>query len=154
MSKIYRQTSYKEYSSEVIFHISRSLGRTVFLSSHNLPEVERVADRVGIVRGGRLIAVDGLEGFRSRVRSTLSIEFASPVDPAAFADVEGVGSVEVRKGGRLLRLSVAGPHDAAVKAAAAWEVRTVSSEQADLDEVFFAYYEEGGGAGAAPPAGA
>ena len=133
---------------------ARQEGRTVFLSSHNLPEVERTADRVGIVRGGRLIAVDGLEGFRSKIRSTLSIEFASPVDPAVFTAVEGVASVEVRKEGRLLRLSVAGPHDAAVKAAAAWEVRTVSSEQADLDEVFFAYYEEGGGAGAAPAAGA
>ena len=130
----------------------RREGRTVFLSSHNLPEVERVADRVGIVRRGRLIAVDTLEGFRSKIRSNLSIEFASPADPAAFAALEGVTVTGVRKGGSLLRLSVAGPHDAVVKAAAARNVRAVASEEADLDEVFFSYYENGGEAGADPDA--
>ena len=118
----------------------RSEGRTVFLSSHYLPEVERVADRVGIVRQGHLIAVDTLDGFRSKVQSNLSIEFESPVDPAYFKAIEGVTVVDSGKGGALLRLSVAGSQDAVIRAAAASGVRTITSAEADLDDVFLSYY--------------
>ena len=118
----------------------RREGRTVFLSSHYLLEVERVADRVGIVRRGRLIAVDTLDGFRSKIQSNLSIEFGSPVDPADFAGIGGVTVIDTRKGGALLRLSVAGSQDAVIKAAATRDVRTVTSEEADLDDVFLSYY--------------
>ena len=118
----------------------RQEGRTVFLSSHYLPEVERVADRVGIVRQGHLIAVDTLAGFRSRIQAKLSIEFGSPVDPAAFSALEGVAVVDILKGGALLRLSVAGSQDAVIKAAAERDVMAITSEEADLDDVFLSYY--------------
>ena len=124
---------------ELVAEVRRE-GRTVFLSSHYLPEVERVADRVGIVRSGRLIAVDTLEGFRSRMQSNLSIEFASAVDPAAFDRIPGVRVTGARAGGAVLRLSVSGSQEAVMKAAAAWGVRAVTSEEADLDEVFLSYY--------------
>lgn len=118
----------------------RNEGRTVFLSSHYLPEVERVADRVGIVRQGRLIAVDTLDGFRSKVQSNLSIEFDSPVDPADFAGIAGVTVVDTGNGGAVLRLSVGGSQQAVLKAAAARGVRAVTSAEADLDDVFLSYY--------------
>ena len=125
--------------AELLAEVGRE-GRTVFLSSHYLPEVERMADRVGIVRQGRLIAVDTLGGFRSRIQSNLSIEFGSPVDPTTFTSIEGVTVIDTHKGGALLRLSVAGSQDAVIKAAAAWDVRSVTSEEADLDDVFLSYY--------------
>ena len=118
----------------------RAEGRTVFLSSHYLPEVERIADRVGIVRQGHLIAVDTLDGFRSRVQSNLSISFQSPVDPAGFADVEGVMSVEAHDGGKLLRLSVSGPQGAVIREAAAAGAISIHTDEADLDDVFLTYY--------------
>ena len=118
----------------------RNEGRTVFLSSHYLPEVERVADRVGIVRRGRLIAVDTLDGFRTRVQSNLSIEFESPVEPALFTAIEGVTVVDSGKGGALLRLGVAGSQEAVIRAAAARGVRAITSAEADLDDVFLSYY--------------
>ena len=118
----------------------RGEGRTVFLSSHYLPEVERVADRVGIVRQGRLIDVDTLSGFRSKVQSNLSVKFASPVDPARFAAIEGVTVVDTLDGGTLLRLSIAGSQSAVITAAASLDPVTVTSEEADLDEVFLSYY--------------
>ena len=125
--------------AELLAEVGRE-GRTVFLSSHYLPEVERMADRVGIVRQGRLIAVDTLGGFRSRIQSNLSIEFGSPVDPTTFTSIDGVTVIDTHKGGALLRLSVAGSQDAVIKAAAAWDVRSVTSEEADLDDVFLSYY--------------
>ena len=97
----------------------RAEGRTVFLSSHYLPEVERIADRVGIVRQGHLIAVDTLDGFRTRVQSNLSIEFASPVDPAGFAGLLELLS-RLRKQGVILVLIT---HDLRLVAeATAWVV--------------------------------
>ena len=118
----------------------RGEARTVFLSSHYLPEVERVADRVGIVRRGHLIAVDTLEGFRSKVQSNLSIEFGSPVDPATMAGIDGVTVIDTYKGGTVLRMSVAGSQRAVLQAAAAMDVRTITSAEADLDDVFLSYY--------------
>ena len=118
----------------------RNEGRTVFLSSHYLPEVERVADRVGIVRQGRLIAVDTLDGFRSKVQSNLSIEFESPVDPSDFAGLAGVTVVDTGNGGAMLRLSVGGSQQAVLEAAAARGVRAITSAEADLDDVFLSYY--------------
>lgn len=118
----------------------RDEGRTVFLSSHYLPEVERVADRVGIVRQGRLIDVDTLAGFRSKVQSKLSIKFSEPVDPEPFAAIDGVTVIDQTEGGTLLRLGIAGSHQPAIAAAADLGVLTVTSDEADLDEVFLSYY--------------
>ena len=123
----------------------RGEGRTVFLSSHNLPEVERTADRVGIVRRGRLAAVDTFEGFRSKVRAVLSFEFESPVDPAAFERIDGTSVIDVHRGGALLRLAVEGAQGEVMRAAAARGVRKAASEEADLDEVFLSYYGSGAG---------
>ena len=132
----------------------RGEGRTVFLSSHYLPEVQRIADRVGIVRQGHLIAVDTLDGFRTRIQSNLSIEFAAPADPAGFTGLPGVTSVEAHDGGRLLRLSVSGPQDAVIRAAASAEAIAIHTEEADLDDVFLSYYGQGdpepGPGGSAP----
>ena len=121
----------------------RGEGRTVFLSSHYLPEVQRIADRVGIVRQGHLIAVDTLDGFRTRIQSNLSIEFSRPADPAGFTGLRGVSSAEAHDGGRLLRLSVSGPQDAVIRAAASAGAIAIHTEEADLDDVFLSYYGPG-----------
>ncbi len=123
---------------------TRSAGRTVFLSSHILPEVDRVADRVGIVRESRLIAVDTLESFKARAQTTLTIEFEGPVAREAFEAVDGVTSVDALDGGSVLRLSVAGSHDAVIRTAAGFGVKTVRAHEADLDEVFLSYYSGDG----------
>ncbi|GIU99464.1 MAG: hypothetical protein KatS3mg014_1080 [Actinomycetota bacterium] len=69
---------------------ARADGRTVFLSSHVMPEVERVCDRVAIIREGRLVAVEEIGDLRAKELRTLEIRFAAPVPPHAFAGVPGV----------------------------------------------------------------
>ena len=61
---------------------SRAEGRTVFLSSHTLSEVERVTHRLAILREGRLVVVDSLENLRKVAMQRLEIEFGEPVDAA------------------------------------------------------------------------
>lgn len=119
---------------------TRAQGRTIFLSSHILSEVDRVADRVGIVRDGRLVAVDTVEAFKSAAHSAIALRFAEPVSPEPFLACEGVRSVGSRNGESVLVITVAGSVDAVIKMAAMYDVESVSTHQGELEEVFLSYY--------------
>jgi ABC-2 type transport system ATP-binding protein len=131
------QQEFQEMIGEV-----RDRGHTVFLSSHILPEVERIADRVGIVRQGRLIEVNSVEAFKAKAHRSVTIQFAAPVEPSAFARLESVASVETRNDGTVLGLTVKGSMDAVIKAAARYDVLSVSTRSGELEEVFLSYYSQ------------
>lgn len=118
----------------------RAEGRTVFLSSHILPEVDRIADRVGIVRENRLIAVDTVEAFKAKARSTVTIQFSTAVDGSLFAGLDGVDSTESRNGGSALAVTVTGSIDSVIKEAAEHDVVSISTREGELEEVFLSYY--------------
>jgi ABC-2 type transport system ATP-binding protein len=116
-------------------------GRTVFLSSHILSEAEDLCDRVGIIRGGRIVAVEGVGALKAmRVRS-IELEFGGPVRPEDFADLEGVQNVAVDD--RSLRCEIVGSLDPLIKAAARYEVLNVTTQDPTLEDVFLAYYGRG-----------
>ncbi len=116
-------------------------GRTVFLSSHSLDEVQHVADRVGIIRSGRLVDVDAVESLRERSLRHVSITFEAPVDAAELARLDGVRVTAVE--GPHVRLSAPETAmDAVVKAAARHEVVDLVSQPADLEEIFLELYRE------------
>jgi beta-exotoxin I transport system ATP-binding protein len=116
-------------------------GRTVFLSSHSLDEVQHVADRVGIIRSGRLTDVDSVENLRERSLRHVTIAFAEPVDTAPFAAVDGVRIVGAD--GTSVRLTAPEPAmDAVVKAAAGRRIVDFVSQPADLEEIFLELYRE------------
>lgn len=116
-----------------------SEGRTVFLSSHSLDEVQHVADRVGVIRAGRLVDVDAVERLRERALRHVTIVFAAPVEAASFARLEHVRVDDVD--GSTVRL--AAPEtamDAIVKLAAEHRVVDLVSQPADLEEIFLDLY--------------
>jgi beta-exotoxin I transport system ATP-binding protein len=119
-------------------------GRTVFLSSHTLSEVERVTHRLAILRQGRLVVVDSLENLRKVAVQRLEIEFAEPVDVGEFRALPGV--TEVYAEGSLVTVGFEGTADAVVKAAAKHEVRAVRPREEDLEDIFLHYYKADGGA--------
>jgi ABC-2 type transport system ATP-binding protein len=123
----------------------REDGRSVFLSSHVIAEVERVCDRVGIIREGRLAAVEDIGELKAKEIRTLDIHFARPVPREAFASLPGVRDVEVE--GDQMRCTVVGYMDAVVKAAAAFEVVDLTSHEPNLEEIFLTFYgkDEGDG---------
>lgn len=115
-------------------------GRTVLLSSHQLAEVQRLADRVAIIREGRLVIVEDVGVLRARAVRRVELHFAEVVDPGVFAAIPGVHVVDA--GGERVRLTVQGAVDPLVKAIARYEVVDLSTQEADLDEVFLHYYRD------------
>ncbi len=120
---------------------SRLDGRTVFLSSHVMPEVERLCDRVGIIREGRIVAVEDVGDLKARALRTLEIHFERPVPAEAFAGLPGVRAAQAQ--GDAIRLTVNGPLDPVVKAAAHFEVVGLTSHEPSLEDIFLDFY--GGG---------
>ncbi len=113
-------------------------GRTVFLSSHTLSEVERVTDRLAILRQGRLVVVDSLANLGKVAVHRLEIEFAEPVGAAVFQGLPGVEHVSAD--GATVTVAFAGSADAVVKAAAAHPVLAIRPRTDDLEDIFLRYY--------------
>jgi ABC-2 type transport system ATP-binding protein len=121
----------------------RGEGRTVFISSHQLPEVEHLCDTVGIIREGRLLAVESIASLKARALRRLEIDFGAPVPVEAFAGLAGVRDLSIHDG--TLKCTVMGSLDGLVKAAARFEVTNVRSVETSLEEIFLAYYGSGDG---------
>jgi ABC-2 type transport system ATP-binding protein len=113
-------------------------GRTVFLSSHTLSEVERVADRVAILRQGRLVVVERVDDLKRKAIRRLDIEFEAAVPATIFDGVEGVRSATVR--GAHASVSFDGPVGALLRVIVDHNVMNINSRDADLEEIFLAYY--------------
>ena len=120
---------------------ARNEGRTVFLSSHVLSEVEKTCTRIGIIRDGRLVRVGGVAELKDIKRYEITITFATPVPLDAFTTLPGVSSVEVLEGGRAVRLAMQGSADAVVKAASRYPVVSLTSYEPSLEDVFLRFYE-------------
>jgi beta-exotoxin I transport system ATP-binding protein len=113
-------------------------GRTVFLSSHVLSEVQHVADRVALVRDGRLALVDEVESLRARALTRIEVTFAEAPAEHAFDGVEHVRELERR--GPVVVFHVRGEIDAFVKTLAQHRVVALNSHEADLEDIFLSLY--------------
>jgi ABC-2 type transport system ATP-binding protein len=116
----------------------RAAGQTVFMSSHVLAEVQHVADRVGIVRGGRLVAVERVESLGKRAKRHVEIHFDGPIPGEDFDGLVGVTELQVD--GATLRCTVDGMLDSLIKAAARHTVADMICTEPDLEETFLSYY--------------
>jgi ABC-2 type transport system ATP-binding protein len=114
-----------------------SAGRTVFMSSHVLSEVQTIATRAGIIRDGRLVAVDRVETLREKSLRRIEVVFDESVAATEF-EIDGVEALAVE--GNRLTCRLQGRADALIKAIARHPVVSIESEEQDLEELFFAYY--------------
>src|SRR4029077_8775431 len=116
-------------------------GRTVFLSSHVLSEVEKTCSRVGIIRDGTLVRIGDVAEVKAIQSYEITITFANPVPAEAFKSLDGVIDAEALNQGRALRLAMQGPAGAVVKAAARYPVGSLTSYEPSLEDIFLRYYE-------------
>jgi len=132
-------------NQEAVYAVIRervAAGRTVFLSSHVLSEVERVCDRVGIIRSGRLAAEEGVRDLLGKRLRELEVRFAEPVAPSFLADLQGVDSV-TSLGEDALSARVKGDViDDVLKRLATRTVRDIRIQQASLEDVFLEFYRD------------
>ena len=125
---------------------ARDEGRTVFLSSHILSEVERVCDRVAIVRSAHLAALETTGSLLEKRRKRMVMVFVAPIDAAVFTRLSGVSDVHFQAGPGenqiTVTLRLGDGVDAVIKAAAEHTLLDLRVEHPSLDEVFLGYYEE------------
>lgn len=113
-------------------------GCTVFFSSHVLSEVQQLADRVALIRDGKLELIETVEGLRQRAFSRVEATFVQEPPSDAFSGIPGVR--EVDRHGNTVRLSLRGDVDPLVKALARFELRALDIHEADLEDVFLELY--------------
>jgi ABC-2 type transport system ATP-binding protein len=122
----------------------RADGRTVFLSSHNLPEVERACDRVAIIREGRIVSVSSVGDLQASHWRSVNLVLAGPVSPEAFAlpDVRVV-SADARD----VHLMVRGDVNPLLRRLATIDLRDISIVTLEIEDVFLGYYSGDSAAG-------
>ena len=123
--------------NELLFE-NRAAGRSVFLSSHIISEVERTCDRVAIIREGRITRVDTVEGVRNLAAHEVELRFAEAVAAEPFRAIPGVGNLVEE--GRTLRMLVSGPIAPVVRLAGQYDLVDFVSREPSLEEVFLSEY--------------
>jgi ABC-2 type transport system ATP-binding protein len=114
-------------------------GRTVFLSSHVLSEVQQLAHRVAVLREGQVELVETIESLRARALTRVEVCFATAPPIGSFDAVPGVRELE--RHGPVVTFSLSAEADSLVKALAGHHVVSLDSDEADLEDVFLALYD-------------
>ena len=119
----------------------RAAGRTVFLSSHNLPEVERSCDRVGIIRDGRLIDISTVQALLAGHWRSVNLVLAEPASPGTF-DLPNVQVVSAAA--RDIHLMIEGDVNPLLRRIAELDVRDIAVTTPDIEDIFLGFYEDDG----------
>jgi ABC-2 type transport system ATP-binding protein len=125
-----------------LLHDERAAGKTIFLSSHAIPEVERIADRVGIIRDGRLVAVESIESLKAKRARHADVLFGQPVDAGRFGALDGVRVLSRTDDGRRYELAVPGDLRPLLRALAELPLEDLTLASADLETIFLHYYAQ------------
>jgi len=110
-------------------------GNTIFLSSHNLPEVEKICHRVGIIRQGKLVALEEIETLKKKRYRKLILDLYQPVD-----QIEIKGTQLLEKSGNQYTLLVTGEIMEVIRSLNHLPIRDIVFPEPDLEEVFMYYY--------------
>lgn len=116
-------------------------GRTVFLSSHILPEIEHTCDRVAIIREGRLVKIDHVPSLKEMHQYDVEITFAGTTEVSWFKNVAGVANVVRGASENTLQLVVQGDLTEIIHIASQHNATNITTHEPTLEEVFLRFYE-------------
>ena len=117
---------------------AKTAGRTVFLSSHNLPEVERSCDRVAIIRDGRIVRVSPVQELVGSHWRSVNLVLAEAA-PAGLFDLPNVRVVSADA--RDVHLMVLGEVNALLRTIARLDVRDIAITTPDIEDIFLRFYD-------------
>jgi len=115
-------------------------GKTIFMSSHIMSDVEKVCQRVAVIRQGELVTVEKVETLRQKAGQRITVEFGDQVTAEDLARIPGVSNVGTTNGA--YHFNIGGSMDLLIKALSQHEVIRLQAEEAPLEEVFLKFYEE------------
>jgi len=115
-------------------------GKTIFMSSHIMSDVEKVCQRVAVIRQGELVTVEKVETLRQKAGQRITVEFGDQVTTEDLARIPGVSNVGTTNGA--YHFNIGGSMDPLIKALSQHEVIRLQAEEAPLEEVFLKFYEE------------
>ena len=115
------------------------MARPIFLSSHQLAEVEAVCDRVAILRSGRLVEIDTIADLRQLRRTVVDVSYRGV--PPALDNIPGISNVD-RVDANRLRFSLSGAPTPALRALALADITALAMREPTLEEIFLDYYGE------------
>jgi ABC-2 type transport system ATP-binding protein len=128
-------------SAHRLFKELKAEGKTIFLSSHDLAEVQAVCDRIGIIKEGEMILVEEVENLVSKFLQNVRVSFASEVpDLEALEAIDSVISAEAEDEDTLL-LKVSEDINELLRFLTQYELDRLSIEDANLEEIFLQYYQ-------------
>jgi ABC-2 type transport system ATP-binding protein len=128
------QKSFNEFLLE-----EQARGKTIFMSSHIMSEVEKVCQRVAVIRQGELVTVEAVEALREKAGQRVVVEFGDAVAPQDLDGIPGVSDVTQSNGS--YHLHVSGSMNALIKVLSRHEINRLLVEEAPLEEVFLKFYE-------------
>lgn len=114
-------------------------GKTIFMSSHIMSDVEKVCQRVAVIRQGEIITIEEVEKLRQKAGQRVTVEFGDAVSADEVARMPGVSMVTSHN--HAYHFNVGGSMDALIKALSHHEVLRLQAEEAPLEEVFLKFYE-------------
>src|SRR5579859_4498411 len=114
-------------------------GKTIFMSSHIMSDVEKVCQRVAVIRQGEIVTIEEVEKLRQKAGQRLTVEFGDAVNADEVARMPGVSNVT--RNNSAYHFNVSGSMDALIKALSRHEVLRLQAEEAPLEEVFLKFYE-------------
>jgi ABC-2 type transport system ATP-binding protein len=117
-------------------------GKTIFMSSHIMSDVEKVCQRVAVIRQGELVTVEEVEKLREKAGQRVTVEFGDTVTPEELARIPGVSMVSKNNNNSSYHFNISGNMDPLIKALSHHEVVRLNAEEAPLEEVFLKFYEE------------
>jgi ABC-2 type transport system ATP-binding protein len=119
----------------------KKAGRTVFLSSHILAEVDAICDQVAIIREGEILVTEKMSTFKRKTGKIMIVTFAKDVDPSVFDRLPGVSEVHKKEGMKnTLEMTVASNVDNLIKTLAKHDVKDLDYQETSLEHLFLHFY--------------
>ncbi|MFU8868996.1 ABC transporter ATP-binding protein [Natronococcus sp.] len=132
----------KQDRMHAFLEAERDAGKTVFFSSHVLSEVQRVCDRVGIIRDGELVALEDVDDLLERGGKRVRVQLAGPIDEGRFVTGE---MIDVEAVDATVRFTYTGEPAALLDHLVRYDVADVDIGDPQLDEIFKHYYGDAEG---------